>query len=73
MKKIKFDLDDDEQAVKDKVTSDAKEDEAEIVVGFPQLRSCGGFEMMQCLPNCRDHQLILVSKQSQVFFGWRAS
>lgn len=46
IKKIKLDLDDDEQTVKDKITSDVEEDEVQTVVGFPQLRSCGGFEMV---------------------------
>ena len=58
IKKIKLDLDDVEQTVKDKITSDVEEDEVQTVVGFPQLRSCGGFEMMQCLPKCRDLSVI---------------
>ena len=37
IKKIKLDLDDDEQTVKDKITSDVEEDEVQTVVGFPQL------------------------------------
>ncbi|XP_070581505.1 uncharacterized protein [Ptychodera flava] len=40
IKKIRFNADDDEETVLEKITS---EDE-----GFPQLKSCGGFEMMSC-------------------------
>ena len=36
-----------------KLTSDDK-DEFGNILGFPQLRTCGGFEMLQCLANCRD-------------------
>jgi hypothetical protein len=27
-------------------------------LGFPQLQGIGGFEMLHCLPNCRDLRLI---------------
>lgn len=40
-----------------KLTSDAK-DEYGNIIGFPQLRTCGGFEMLQCLANCRDLSVI---------------
>ena len=40
-----------------KLTSDAK-DEFGKPLGFPQLRTCGGFEMLQCLANCRDLSVI---------------
>ncbi len=43
-KKIKLDMDDDEQTVQDKLTSDEVKDGQ--TVGFPQLCNCGGFEMM---------------------------
>lgn len=56
-KKIKLSVDDSEQEVFDKVTSDSK-DENGNPLGFPQLRSCGGFEMLQCLANCRDLSVI---------------
>ena len=56
-KKIKLLVDDSEEAVLDKLTSDAK-DEYGSTVGFPQLRTCGGFEMLQCLANCRDLSVI---------------
>jgi hypothetical protein len=43
---------DDEQMVPDKLTSDEMNDGQ--TVGFPQLRNCGGFEMMVCTSNCRN-------------------
>ena len=45
-------MDDNEQMVLDKVTSNEIRDGE--VVGFPQLRDCGGFEMMICTSTCRD-------------------
>ena len=56
-KKIKLLADDTEEDVLNKLTSDAK-DEFGNTVGFPQLRTCGGFEMLQCLANCRDLSVI---------------
>ncbi len=53
VKKIKLDLEDNEQRVLDKITSDTKEASGNPL-GFPQLKSCGGFEMLRCSPNCRD-------------------
>lgn len=53
LKKIKLDPNDDEDTVKEKITSDAKDSNGNTV-GFPALRSCGGFELMQSSPNCRD-------------------
>ena len=51
-KKIKLDMDDDEEMVLDKLTSDEVKDGE--ILGFPQLRDCGGFEMMICSSTCRD-------------------
>ena len=53
LKKIKLDPNDDEDTVKEKITSDMKDSDGNTV-GFPPLRSCGGFELMQSSPNCRD-------------------
>ena len=53
LKKIKLDPDDDEGTVKEKITSDGKDSDGNPL-GFPALRSCGGFELMQSSPNCRD-------------------
>lgn len=52
-KKIKLLADDTEEEVLNKLTSDAK-DEFGNTLGFPQLRACSGFEMLQCAANCRD-------------------
>ncbi|KAJ7380778.1 hypothetical protein OS493_007158 [Desmophyllum pertusum] len=52
-KKIKLTLDDDEVSVHQKLISSEKDDLGDVK-GFPQLRDGGGFEMLHCLPNCRD-------------------
>lgn len=57
LKKIKFELTDSEQQVANKILSDDKKENNEIV-GFPQLRQGGGFELLQCLPNCRELTMI---------------
>ena len=44
---------DDKDTVKEKITSDVKDSDRNTV-GFPALRSCGGFVLMQSSPNCRD-------------------
>lgn len=44
-------MDDNEQMVLDKLCSNELKDGQTI--GFPQLRDCGGFEMMVCTSNCR--------------------
>ncbi len=54
LKKMKFDVDDDEEAVVKKITSSETEDGSTQVFGFPQLRNCGGFELMRCTANCRE-------------------
>ena len=56
-KKIKLLADDTEEDVLQKLTSDDK-DEFGNILGFPQLRTCGGFEMLQCLANRRDLSVI---------------
>ena len=47
LKKIKLDLEDDEQMVTDKIMSEIQ-DSTGNAMGFPQLKTCGGFEMMRC-------------------------
>ena len=54
LKKIKFEVDDDEEAVRKRITSSETEYDSTEVVGFPQLRNCGGFELMRCAANCRE-------------------
>ena len=53
VKKIKLQLDDDETSVYGKLISGEKDDAGDVK-GFPQLCKAGGFEMLHCLPNCRD-------------------
>ena len=53
LKKIKLEPNDNEDTVKEKITSDMKDSDGNTV-GFPALHSCGGFELMQSSPNCRD-------------------
>ena len=53
VKRIKLQLDDDETSVHGKLISGEKDDAGDMK-GFPQLREAGGFEMLHCLPNCRD-------------------
>ncbi len=48
IKKIKLNLDDDESAVMDKVTSSGLDDVGQPL-GFPQLKDCGGYEMLHCV------------------------
>lgn len=53
LKKIKLDLEDEENTVKEQISSDASDSQGEPE-GFPALWTCDGFELMQCSPNCRD-------------------
>ena len=48
-KKIKFYSDDGEEGVYNKLTSEDSENG-----GFPELKGCDGFELLQCTANCRD-------------------
>ena len=56
LKKIKFDIDDDKEAVMKKITS--SESDSNEITGFPKLCDCGGFELMRCAANCRELVLI---------------
>ena len=47
MKKIKFFSDDGEEDVYNKLTSEDSENG-----GFPKLKGCGGFELLQCTVKC---------------------
>ena len=53
MIKIKFFSDDGEQEVFNKLTSEASENG-----GFPKLKGCGDFELLQCTANCRDLEVL---------------
>lgn len=51
-KKIKFDVDDNETTVIEKLTCSDADDNGDVC-GFPKLKDGGGFEMMHCVANCR--------------------
>ena len=57
LKKIKFQVGDNAQQVIDRIMSDEKGDDGEPI-GFPQFRDKGGFELLRCLPNCRQLSMI---------------
>ena len=54
LKKIKFEVDNDKEAVRKRITLSETEDDSTEVICFPQLRNCGGFELMRCVANCRE-------------------
>lgn len=53
MKKIKLDLEDNEQDVLEKVTCGDKGEDGEVK-GFPQLKESGGFEIMYCVSGVKE-------------------
>ena len=55
-KKIKLNMNDNETAVLEKICDGTLDhsDEQNRALGFPQLRDCGGFELMTCKANSRD-------------------
>lgn len=57
-KKIKFDVDDDEKIVIEKITCAELDDKTGDVCGFPKLKNGGGFEFMHCVANCRTLSVI---------------
>lgn len=54
IKKIKFDVDSDEKAVLETITSSEVNSETGQTIGFSALKECGGFELMTCVANCRN-------------------
>ncbi|CAB3983996.1 leucine-rich repeat-containing DDB_G0290503 isoform X1, partial [Paramuricea clavata] len=59
IKKITFAADDDEKAVVEKITcSDKVNSDTDETVGFPKLKNCGGFELMNCISNCRNLNIL---------------
>jgi hypothetical protein len=58
MKKIKLEASNSEEQVLQKIISDEQDENGQIV-GFPQLKDCGGFEILHCVSNCKD--LLLIS------------
>ena len=63
LKKVKLRLNDSEEQVAEKILSADLNEENETL-GFPQLRNGRGYELLQCLSNCR--QLSLISCQWSV-------
>lgn len=55
-KRVQFEVDDNDNHVIKKLSSDELKDGQTI--GFPQLQSCGGFELLECKQNCRELTLI---------------
>ena len=53
LKKIKFSVDDSEEEVLEKRTSDTPGEDGQPT-GFPQLKEGKGFELMSCITNSRD-------------------
>ena len=49
-KKIKFSVEDDEVTVYNQLTGTVEFDQA---AGYPQLKNCGGFKLLRCIPNCK--------------------
>ncbi|CAB4029506.1 Hypothetical predicted protein [Paramuricea clavata] len=54
IKRIKFEADNDEKAVLETITSSEVNSETCQTMGFPKLKECGGFELMNCIANCRN-------------------
>ena len=53
IKKIKFEIDSDEKAVLDMITSSEINSKTGQTIGFSKLKECEGFELMTCVANCR--------------------
>ena len=66
IKRIQFDLEENENTVINKICSDIVKEDGETE-GFPKLRDCGGFEILQCLPNSRDLVVIDSSLAARFF------
>ena len=54
IKKIKFEIDSDEKAVLDMITSSEINSKTGQTIGFSKLKECEGFELMTCVANCRN-------------------
>ena len=54
IKKIKFEIDSDEKAVQETITSSEVNSETGQTIGFSKLKECGGFELMTWVANCRN-------------------
>jgi hypothetical protein len=54
LKNLKFDVNNDEEAVVKKITLIETENGSTQVIGFSQFRKCGGFELIRATANCRE-------------------
>ena len=59
-RKIKLNLDFNEEEVMEKLQSDILTENTNPLSfeGFPQLKMCGGYEILQCMPNSKDLAII---------------
>ena len=60
-KKIKLDLEDNEETVVEKLASREEVNPCaeDNLTGFPKLKEAGGFELLRCIANCRDLELMI--------------
>lgn len=65
LKKIKLDLDDDEEAVTSKIVSSVCDEYGETL-GFPRLKNIGGFDMLYCGANSRDLYVLSCARSARV-------
>ena len=64
-KRIKLDLSDNKEEVMKKLTSCVIEEQGSTTAGYPQLKSCGGFELLTCLSNSRDLKVLQCSMSAK--------
>jgi len=65
LKKIKLDLEDDEETVMNKIVSDTLDGDGQPL-GFPRLKGIGGFEMLFCGTNSRTLELLTCARSAKV-------
>ena len=58
LKKVRISSEDGEEEVLEKLTSSEIDETTGEPTGFPQLSTCGGFELLRCNKNCKDMKLI---------------
>jgi hypothetical protein len=64
LKKIKLEIEDDEETVIQKITS-ADRDEDGQPKGFPRLKEIGGFEFLYCGSNSRELKLLKCARTAK--------
>ncbi|XP_033748894.1 uncharacterized protein LOC117333620 [Pecten maximus] len=58
LKKIRLDMNDDVNEVMDKLSTDELNSDGDESIGFPQLKNCGGYELLKCQSNNRTLSVI---------------